>query len=165
MSNTATEECSLENAILIQMAFYLANFDMARAGRTPQAQQAAQQLLDSVRARVPQACSDEMAASFSDASLSQYCSPLIGTAWATFLQSSMLTNANYIATGNREAFIDAVGTAVGQYLRSIPRRCWFAPQPQRQTQCSLENAVDIQTTHFLVSFDYTSLDFHGSESP
>jgi hypothetical protein len=133
MTNTATEECSLENAVDIQTAFFLANFDAARAGCTPQALQAAQQELDSVHARVPQACTDEMVASASDASLSQYCSPANSTAWATAMQSAWQAGENYVATGNREAFISAVRTIIDQCLRSVPRQCWFVPLPQPAT--------------------------------
>ena len=131
MSNTATEECSLESAVDIQTAFFLANFDAARAGWTPQALQAAQRELDSVHARVPQACTDEMAASASDASLFQYCSPANSAAWANIMQSVWPAIANYEATGNREAFIFAVRTIMDQCLRSVPRQCWFVPLPQQ----------------------------------
>ena len=133
MTNAATAECSLENAVDIQTAYFLANFDAARAGWTPQALQAAQQELASVYARIPQACTDQMVASVSNASLSQFCSPAMSAAWATVMQSVGQPIADYVATGNREAFISAVRTTMDQCLRSMPRQCWFAPLPQPAT--------------------------------
>jgi hypothetical protein len=132
MSNTASEECSLENAVDIQTAYFLLNFDLARAGDTPQARQAAYQEVASLHARMPRACTDQMVASASDASLFQYCFAANSTAWAIATPSLMQASMDYGATGNRETFISTVRTTMDQCLRSLPRRCWFAPPPQSQ---------------------------------
>jgi hypothetical protein len=75
MTNVATAECSFENAVDIQTVSFLANYDATRGGMTPQALQAARQELDSVRARVPEACTVEMAASASNTDLSRWHLP------------------------------------------------------------------------------------------
>lgn len=131
--NASAQECSFDWAVYIQTAHFVANFDAAGGGMTSQALETAQRYLDSVRVSVPESCRAEMVASVSNAQLAQLCAPAVNAALPTVVQSSVIVSKNYAATGDRNAFISGVQTMMHQYVRSIPRQCWFAPPSQTAT--------------------------------
>jgi hypothetical protein len=128
----ATEECSFENAVDIQTVFFVANADANMGGKTAAAVQSAQEELNKVRASVPESCSDEMVASSSNPKLADLCAPANRVALPAMIQAIGLVTANYVVTGNRQAYVADVHATMGRYLSSIPRPCWFAPMDVQQ---------------------------------